>query len=187
VIGSDQIVRQPVRVRERSSRTFDQRLSLRFPWIAAWNARLISKLPPRSRVRQAALGRSLQLSVEAFNRRDLDAVAIGWHHDFEYHPDSAWVEGGLVEPCYRGLEAYREYVATVDEVWGGENYLRQVEAIDLGDRGVVLAHAPMRAQASGVPLTEAYALVVTLKDGRMIHGQEYYDHAEALKALGLYV
>jgi ketosteroid isomerase-like protein len=187
VIASDRIVRKPVRVRERSSRTFDQRLSLRFPWLAATNARLISKLPPRSRLRRAVLSRSAQLSVEAFNRRDLDAVVIGWHPDFEYHPDRAWVEAGLVEPCYRGLEAYRKYVTTVDEVWGGENYLRQVEVIDLGDRGVVLANGTMRAQASGVPLTEAFALVATLKDGRMIYGQEYYDQAEALKAVGLLV
>jgi ketosteroid isomerase-like protein len=123
--------------------------------------------------------------VEAYNRRDLDAVAAGWHPEFEYHPDRDWVEAGLVEWCYRGLEDYRKYVAAVDEVWGGENYLRPVELVDLGERIVMLADAPMRAQASGVPLTEAFALVATLKDGRTIHAQEYYDHAEALKSVGL--
>ena len=43
----------------------------------------------------------------------------------------------------------------------------------------------MRAQASGVPLTEAFALVSTVKDGRVIHPQEFYDHPEALEAVGL--
>lgn len=43
----------------------------------------------------------------------------------------------------------------------------------------------MRAQASGVPLANAFALVATLKDGRFIRLQEYYDHAEALEAAGL--
>ena len=184
-MSSDQIVRRPLRAGERSSRTLDQRLSLRFPRLAAANARLIGKLPPGSRLRQAALWRTVRLVVEAYNRRDLDAVVIGWHSEFEYYPDRDWVEAGLVEPCYRGLEGYRKYVATVDEVWGGENYLKPVELIDLGERIVVLADGRMRAQASGVPLTEAFALVSTLKDGRTIRLQEYYDHDKALEAVGL--
>jgi ketosteroid isomerase-like protein len=43
----------------------------------------------------------------------------------------------------------------------------------------------MRAQASGVSLTEAFAYIATVKDGRVIHLQEYFDHAEALEAAGL--
>jgi ketosteroid isomerase-like protein len=180
-----EIVRKPLGVRERSSRTLDQRLSLRFPRLAAANSRRIGKLPPGSRLRQATLWRGWRLAVEAYNRRDPDAVVIGCHPEFEYHPGRDWVEAGLVEPCYRGLEGYRKYLATVDEVWGGENYLKPVELIDLGERNVLLADGTMRAQASGVPLNEAFALVSTLKDGRVIHFQEYYDHAEALEAVGL--
>jgi ketosteroid isomerase-like protein len=180
-----EIVRKPLRVRERSSRTLDQRLSLRFPRLAAANSRRIAKLPPTSRLRQAALWRAVRLALEAYNRRDLDAVVIGWHPEFEYHAGREWVESGLVESCYRGLEGYRKYVASVDEVWGGVNYLKPVELIDLGERIVLLAVGRMRAQASGVRLTEAFASVSTLRDGRVIHFQEYYDHAEALEAVGL--
>jgi hypothetical protein len=180
-----EIVRKPLRARGRSSRTLDQRLSLRFPRLAAACLRRIGRLPPGSRLRQAALWRGVRLGLEAFNRRDPDAIVIGWHPEFEYRPDRAWVKAGLVEPCYRGLEGYRKYIATVDEVWGGENYLNPVELIDLGERIVVLADGRMRAQASGVPLTEAFALVSTQKDGRFIRHQEYYDHDEALEAVGL--
>jgi ketosteroid isomerase-like protein len=184
-MSGDQIVRKPLRARERSSRTLDQRLALRFPRLAAATARMIGKLPPGSRLRQAAVWRSARLGVEAYNRRDLDAVVIGWHPEFEYLPGRAWVEAGLVEQCYRGLEGYRKYIAGVDQVWGGENYLKPVELIDLGERLVILADGSMRAQASGVPLTEAFASVSTLKDGRLVRQQEYYDHAEALEAVGL--
>jgi ketosteroid isomerase-like protein len=90
-----------------------------------------------------------------------------------------------VEPGYRGLEGYRKYVAATEEVWGKENYLRPVELIDLGERFVMLANGQMRAQGSGVPLTDAFALVATLKDGRIVRYQEYYDHDEALEAAGL--
>ena len=49
----------------------------------------------------------------------------------------------------------------------------------------ILANVPMRAQASGIELTEAFALVSTFEDGRVIRIQEYYDYAEALEAVGL--
>jgi len=71
------VVRKPLRVRERSSRTLDQRLAIRFPRLAAACFRLIGKLPPGSRVRQPVLQRAVRLAVEAYNRRDLDTVAIG--------------------------------------------------------------------------------------------------------------
>ena len=111
-----EIVRKPLRVRERSSRTLDQRLSARFPRLAAANTRLIGKLPPKSRLRQAALPRAVRLASEAYNRRDLDAVVIGWHPECEYLPGREWIEAGLVEPCYRGPDGYRRYVATTSEV-----------------------------------------------------------------------
>jgi ketosteroid isomerase-like protein len=180
-----EIVRNPLRARKRSSRTLDQRLFVRFPRLAAAYLGLIGKLPPRSRLRQATLVRGTQLGLEAYNRRDLEAVVIGWHPEFEYHPGRDWVKAGLAEPSYRGLEGYRRYVAATAEVWGGENYLRPVELIDLGERVVILADGQMRGQASGVPLAQAFALVSTLKDGRLIRHQEYYDHAEALEAAGL--
>jgi ketosteroid isomerase-like protein len=184
-MSGDQIVRMPLQPRGGSSRTLDERLALRFPRLGAANARLIGKLPPGSRLRAAVLSRSVRLALEAYNRRDLDAAVVTAHPEFEYHPGHEWVEAGLVEPCYRGVEGYRRYVATVDEVWGGENYLKPVELIDLGDRLVALADGTMRAQVSGVSLSEAFALVSTLRDGRSIHIQEYYDHAEALEAVGL--
>ena len=93
-----EIVRKPLRVRERSSRTLDQRLSLRFPRLAAANLRRITKLPPTSRLRQAALWRAARLALEAYNRRDMDAVGIGYHPEFEYRPARNWVEAGMLEP-----------------------------------------------------------------------------------------
>ncbi len=180
-----EIVRKPLRARERSHRTLDERLSLRFPRVATALFRRIFKLPPSSRLRQAALWRGVRLSVEAYNRRDLDAVVIGWDNEFEYHPDGDWVKAGLMEACYRSLDGYRKYVAAGDEVWGGENYLRPTELIDLGERIVLLADGRMRARVSGVPLVEAFGLVSTIEDGRVVHHQEYYDHADALEAAGL--
>jgi ketosteroid isomerase-like protein len=179
------VVRIPLGPWEGSSRTLDQRVSLRFPRVAAATVRRVGTQRPGSRVRTAVLVRAVRLSLAAYNRRDLDAVVIGWDPGFEYRPGEEWVRAGLAEASYRGLDGYRRYVASTAEVWGGENYLRPVELIDLGDRIVTLAEGSMRGQASGVPLNQSFALVTTLHGGRPVSHQEYYDHEEALAAVGL--
>jgi ketosteroid isomerase-like protein len=180
-----EVVRKPLRVRERSRRTIDQRLALRFPRLATAGSRLLLKRPPRSRLRHAALWRVTRLAIEAYNRRDMDAVGIAYHPQFEYHPARNFVEAGLLEPCYRGLEGHKQYVASTAEVFGAEVYVIPLELIDVGERSVVLANVPMRAQVSGIELTEAFALVTTFEDGMVIRVEEYYDYGEALEAVGL--
>jgi ketosteroid isomerase-like protein len=180
-----EIARIPLAPWEARRRTIDQRLSVRFPRLLAAILGRVGRLPPSSRVRRAFLARAVRLTLAAYNRRDLDAVVAGWDPDFEYRPGDEWVRAGLAEASYKGVEGYRRYVASTAEVWGGENYLRPVELIDLGDRVVILAEGTMRAQASGVPLNQSFALVTTLRDGRPLSHQEYYDHDEALTAVGL--
>jgi ketosteroid isomerase-like protein len=180
-----QVVRKSLRARGRSSRTLDERLAVRFPRLVAALSRLIGRLPPSSRVRQAVLVRGLGLAAAAYNRGDLEAVVSAWRPDFEYRPASNLVDAGLIEPCYRGLPGYRAYVAAAAEVWGDETRFEPHEYIDLGDRLVVLAEAPLRAQASGVPLTLEFAYVTTLAGGMVVRQQEFHDHGEALEAVGL--
>ena len=176
-----EVVRKPLRVRERSSRTLDERVAIRFPRLAAATARLIGRLPPGSRARW----RTVRLAMEAFNRRDLEAVAIGFHPDLEYYPYREFVEAAIAEPCYHGPSGYRAYVESTYEVWGADVRIEPTELIDLGSRLVVLADMPMRAQASGVPLAQTYATVVTLKDGRVISQRDFLHHAEALEAVNV--
>lgn len=128
------------------------------------------------------LWRAARLGCEAYNRRDMEAVGIGYHPDFEYRPARNWVEAGMLEPSYSGLEGHKRYVASTAEVFGSEVYLQPRELVDLGDRLVVLADVPMRAQASGIELTEEFALVSTIKDGLIYRIEEYYDQEEAIAA-----
>jgi ketosteroid isomerase-like protein len=182
---SDQIVRKPLAVRDRSSRTLDERLALRFPRLADMGARGLDRLPPRSRLRQAIVWRAARLSLEAFNRRDLDAFQLLRHPDWEFHPGREFVEAGLTEPCYRGAAGYRQYVSSLDEVWGADILVEPLELIELGDRFVLLANVPARGQASGVQLRQNAAWVLTVTDAQVSRQQEYLDHAEALSAVGL--
>jgi hypothetical protein len=180
-----EIVRRPLRVREISGRTLDQRLLLRFPRLTTAYVRLIARLSASSRLRQAAIGRGVRLGVEAYNRRDLEAAVVGWDPAFEYHPGHEWVEDGLVESCYRGLEGYRRYAEVADSIAGGRLYLRRVELIDLSEQLLILADAPTHDHAGDAPPSDPFATLAELKDGRVIRTQEYFDHAEALEAAGL--
>ena len=180
-----EVVRKPLRVRERSRRTLDQRFSLRFPRLAATQARRVGRLPPSSRLRQVIVWRGTRLAAEAINRGDLDGYLLSFDPDCEWHPLPEFVEAGLAEPSYRGAAGFRKYWSTVSEVWGSDLRLELVELIDVGDHLVALANLHARAQASGVPLSRRYAQVITLKDGLVIRQQEYPDHAQALAAVGL--
>jgi hypothetical protein len=180
-----EFVRKPLRIREHTSRTLEQRLALRFPRLATVGFRLVTRLPPGSRVRQAVVWRMVRLAVEAYNRRDLDVVAAAYGPDLEYYPYREFVEAGLAEPVYYGPSGYRAYIEATYDVWGTEVRLYPTELIDLGDRIVLLADMPMRAQASGVLLAQTYAGVSTLKHGRVIRNDDFLSHAEALELVGL--
>jgi ketosteroid isomerase-like protein len=184
-MSSRQVVRKRVPLREGRSRAFEQRLFARMPWLAVPALRGVAKLPPSSRLRQALVWRGIRLSAEAFNRRDLDALALARDPDFEFHPPREAVESGFFEPCYRGAGGYGKYVSELSEVWGADIRIESLELIDMGDRLVMLYDAPVRAQASGVPLTGKLASVATLANGRVIHQQDYFDHDEAVEAVGL--
>lgn len=178
-------VRRNVRVTQASGRTLDQRLLLRFPRLTAVYVRLVGRLPTGSRLRLVAIRRGVRLGVEAYNRRDLEAAVIGWDPGFEYHPGREWVEAGLVESCYPGLEGYRRYAVAADGVAGGRHALRLVELIDIGERLLILADAPTRPQPSNAPPSDPFATVAELEGGRVIRAREYFDHAEALEAAAL--
>jgi len=184
-MSSRQVVRKRVRLREGSSRAFEQRLFARLPWLAAPSLRLVATMQPSSRLRQALVWRGMRLAAEAFNRRDLDALAPTRDPDFEFHPPHEGVESGFFEPCYRGAAGYHRYVSELSDVWGADMRIESLELIDMGDRFVMLLDVPVIARASGVPLTGKLASVATLAGGRVIHQQDYFDHAEALDAAGL--
>jgi hypothetical protein len=182
--GAPKAVHHPLRVRARSRRALAERLAIRFPWLARPIFAVFDRLTPSSRLRRLVAARAWRMAIEAYNRRDLEAVTVGFHPDAEYYPYREFIEAGLAEPVYRGPAGYRAYINATQDVWGNEVRLEPTELIDLGDRFVLLADMPMRAQGSGISLTETYACVTTLEHGRLIRQQDYLTHDEALQEAG---
>ena len=90
-----------------------------------------------------------------------------------------------MDPSYTGPDAFRRYLSDLDEVWGTTLRIEPVELIDLGDRLVMLATLPSRAQSSGVALTSEYATVMTFRRGEIVRQRDYMSHKEALEAAGI--
>jgi hypothetical protein len=142
-------VRTPLRVRERSGRTLDQRLALWLPRASRLARRWGSRLPPNSRLRRASLPRTVALRYEAFNRRDLEAALINYHPDLELLPPRRMIESGIVESSYHGHDGYRSFFSVWLGVWGAYQGVPQ-ELFDLGDHLLTLGYLEARGESSGV-------------------------------------
>ena len=98
--------------------------------------------------------RVIQLAAEAYNRRDLDAVVIGYDPDFEYYQGTPTGRRRARQeaPAPTDPRATEAYVAEAAEVWGTETRFEPTEFVDMGEQLVVLAEAPMREPAQWRPL-----------------------------------
>jgi ketosteroid isomerase-like protein len=59
------------------------------------------------------------------------------------------------------------------------------ELIDLGDRVLVLSRQSGRGRKSGVPLDKELAEMFTLRDGKIVRWETYWDRGEALRVAGV--
>jgi ketosteroid isomerase-like protein len=122
-------------------------------------------------------------SLRAFAEGGFAAMADFWAVDINWRA----IEGAPDDVGeMQGPEALRRYfqdwIDTFDDV---SNVLE--ELVDVGDdRVVAVQRVTGRAKASGVTTELRYAVVYTLRDGKIARGREYIDRATALEAVGLW-
>jgi ketosteroid isomerase-like protein len=73
----------------------------------------------------------------------------------------------------------------LDAAW--QEWRQEVEEVlDAGDAGVVvLVRLKARGRGSDVPVDQPWAMVIRLRDGRLISTHTFLDRDAALKAVGL--
>ena len=130
------------------------------------------------------MSRTIRLNVEAFNRRDFKALMLSYHSEADFRAPRVLAESNILKASYRGHEGYVEFFREWLSAWG-DYRMRPREFIDLGDRIVVFDEIVGRGAGSGAPLAQEHALVLFMRDGRVILSQEYFDPDEALEAVGL--
>jgi len=102
------------------------------------------------------------------------------------HPDHVLTtDWGVETTTYHGIPAYLASIVETNAPW--QSWQQATERIlDAGEKGVVLF---MRLVAvgreSGAPVQTPWAMVVTLRDGKIASSQAYLDRDAALKVVGL--
>ncbi len=119
--------------------------------------------------------------IDAFNRRDVEALAGLTTPDFEWFPAlPGTVEGG----GYRGRAGIETYFREIRDTWEQLRVLGE-EFRDLGDRVVALGRTEGRGRASGVQVDAPLAMILDFRDGKLSRVRTYLEHGEALRAVEL--
>jgi ketosteroid isomerase-like protein len=124
-------------------------------------------------------------------RRALTAAYVSQPPDVEtlrevVDPDIVFVSNwGVEEAEHHGVDATLAAAAEMSDVW--DSWAQEVEQVlDAGEKGVV---ALLRLRATGresaVPVEFAWAIVATLRNGRIATARAVLSQADALKAVGL--
>ncbi len=119
--------------------------------------------------------------LEAINRRDLNVVDEFATPDVEFVPA---LEGSVEHRVYRGREGWESYLAEIEETWE-ELRIFGTDFRDLDDRVLVLGRGEGRGKGSGVPVAAPFAMVLELRDGKILRSRSFLDHGAALRAAGL--
>jgi ketosteroid isomerase-like protein len=121
-------------------------------------------------------------AVAAFNRGDLDTWLEYFTDDIDYRAvEGAPDDHGPIE----GKDALRAYIEDWRETFD-DFTTEPIELIDAGeDRAIAVMRISGRARLSGVEVDLTFAVVYTLRDGKVARGREYWTRDQALEAAGL--
>jgi ketosteroid isomerase-like protein len=118
--------------------------------------------------------------LEAFASGGLDAMAEYWDDEINWRA----IEGAPDDVGeMRGSQRLRRYFQEWVDMFEGITNVAE-ELFDIGDdRVLAVQRAAGRAKLSGAETEIRFAVVYTVRDGRIVRGREYIDRGEALNAL----
>jgi len=118
--------------------------------------------------------------IEAYADGGLDAMAEYWDDEINWRA----IEGAPDDVGeMHGPERLRRYFREWVDMFEGITNVAE-ELFDIGDdRVLAVQRAAGRAKLSGAETEIRFAVVYTLRDGKIVRGREYIDRGQALKAL----
>jgi ketosteroid isomerase-like protein len=120
----------------------------------------------------------VQRFLDAFRRSDWDAVEANFDPDILVRTDPRWPEQRVY-----GREAVTDWYRGVQDSGGPD--IRVEEIVDLGDRVLVRICWFIRGQHSDAQGEMRYSELHTFREGLVILSEYFFEHEQALKAVGL--
>jgi ketosteroid isomerase-like protein len=119
--------------------------------------------------------------LAAYDSGGLDAVAEFWHPDIEWRAVEGYLDDvGLVRGPDELRQYYRQWEETFDAAWTEIEKL-----IEAGDQVVAVLRGVGRMKDSDAEIDIRYAVVISIRDGKIARGREYATREQALEAAGL--
>ena len=118
-------------------------------------------------------------AFEVYNAWNREAMREFYDPDAIMRPPEGWPEPGP----YVGREAVMRQVWQLRETWDEDTLEPISDFIDSGDR--VAVRAAWRTAGSGPEFTLETSFVYTFRNGKCVSHEFFWDHAQALEAVGL--
>ena len=120
--------------------------------------------------------------VEAYNRRDAEALVEGLDPEVEWHPALLVMLGGETT-VYRGHEGVRALLRDIDDTLS-DIHVEFSDIRDRGDQVVATGRIRTRGKASGAATEAPLGYVADFRDGKVTRIRTFLDPMEALEAAG---
>ena len=122
---------------------------------------------------------------EAAASRDAAAVFALYDPLVELDASRLGLAGGAgTAGISRGHEGLRSFFREWHEAWGNIEYSYE-ELIDAGEQVIAVVNRHARGRASGIEVERPFALLWTLREGKVIRVAWFLSRADALEAAGV--
>ena len=120
----------------------------------------------------------VKAAFDAWNAGDMDRLRDIYDPNIVLHMLRDWPEPGP----YVGREAVMRQWEQIRETWDAD-FVEPISFVDVGDRVVV--RQMWRGFGRGPDANIDMTIIFTLREGRVVSLEYFWDHAEALKVAGL--
>ncbi len=121
----------------------------------------------------------MQAAFAAWNEGDMDAMGELYDEDIVVRAPESWPEPGP----FVGREAAMREFEQLRETWDADALEPIGDFVDVGDR-VVLRYT-WRGVGRGPEANVEATCVFTIRQGKVLNIEYFWDHADALEAVGL--
>jgi ketosteroid isomerase-like protein len=123
---------------------------------------------------------------EALNRGDVDAALALFDPDVEVHlaQEAGNVLGLDFEPVYRGVDGFLQFLGRLSEAFEDFRWVPE-EYFDAGDDVVVFIRMISTGRQSGMTTEHPMAHLCTMREGKLVRHETFWERSAARQAAGL--